>query len=221
MTTFSVPNIHSFFRRGNCHPVNVFLVWVDLCIQWLATIRLATHSSLLRRLECVAWRIVASHCVCVAGSAYLQINHWVYWRETWYIYGTRQAWTLVNLCLIYVISGPLIGPADPVHLLTNRYWIGLTWNLADVFILGLPRADYHIILVMLFWNLAFSWPFPGLWLVNHFPCICRQTTDYIHFSETWKVNSLYEFRGWLTDGHSQLNSCCFLVKKFLLDPCFC
>ena len=30
--------------------------------QWLATIRQAKHSSLLQRLECVAWRIVASHC---------------------------------------------------------------------------------------------------------------------------------------------------------------
>ena len=113
--------------------------------------------------------------ICVAGSAYLQTNHWVYWRGTWYIYGTRQAWTLVNLCLIYVISGLLIGPADPVHLLTNRYWIGLTWNLADVFIWGLPRADYHIILVMLFWSLAFSWP-----LIGQSLSILLQTNHWLH-----------------------------------------
>ena len=48
--------------------------------QWLAAIRQATHSSLRRRwarllwrLECVAWRIVASHCAVLL---------WFYWLLT-------------------------------------------------------------------------------------------------------------------------------------------
>ena len=64
------------YTPWSCSDFGLIVQWLLECMdddedfvsQWLATIRHATPSSLRRRLEGVAWRIVASHCVLFVGT---------------------------------------------------------------------------------------------------------------------------------------------------------
>ena len=70
-----------------------------------------------------------------------------------------------------------------------------------------------------FWSFSTDFlPFPGLWLAQQFPYICRQSTDRIGVKFGGPTHYGLP-QAWLTFGHTPLNFCCFLASDFSI--CFC
>ena len=84
----------------------------------------------------------------------------------------RSDQLLVMLYWIHAVSWPLIGGAVSMQLQMNRWsdWAQIWWANSLWTSLGLIN----------FWSCSAKFPpFPGLWLVEQFLCICKRTADWI------------------------------------------
>ena len=86
------------------------------------------------------------------------------------------------------------------HIFFNRYFYSLLSSGWFVIAVG----GFKFISV---------WEFPGFWLVEQFPHICRQPADWIELQFAG-----WTHQDWLTFGHIVLNSHCFLTSDWSSNP---
>ena len=122
-------------------------------------------------------------------------------------YGPPQTWLTFGHTPLNFRSFLASDWSSSFRAFPDKPLIGLGWNLVSWCIMGLPRP-------INFWSCSTEFSmFPGLWLVEQFPRICRQTTDRIRMKLDGQMHCGPPHT-WLTFGHVPLIFRCFLASDW-------